>query len=221
MNLEYPIKVNYEWTDDYNTAYTWLQQLPELFAADFEVASKYTKRDKELFKYRLDHRKLSDEEYRVNLQALVSDGLSYPSLTEVTHLSVGWTDRDSKVIVCNNANIRNLVFRFLTETTSTQIWHNASFDFKHIFYNTGKLPKNYIDTQLLAKCILNDADSFKDRTGLKDLMAYAYGDWAISKENFTLEEMYDENMIRYAATDSPATYRLYQDILKDLNGWKI
>ena len=65
MNLEYPIKVNYEWTDDYNTAYTWLQQLPELFAADFEVASKYTKRDKELFKYRLDHRKLSDEEYRV------------------------------------------------------------------------------------------------------------------------------------------------------------
>ena len=52
-------------------------------------------------------------------------------------------------------------------------------------------------------------------------MAYAYGDWAISKENFTLEEMYDENMIRYAATDSPATYRLYQDILKDLNGWKI
>lgn len=113
------------------------------------------------------------------------------------------------------------MFKFLTETTSTQIWHNASFDFKHIFYNTGKLPKNYIDTQLLAKCILNDADSFKDRTGLKDLMAYAYGDWAISKENFTLEEMYDENMIRYAATDSPATYRLYQDILKDLNGWKI
>jgi DNA polymerase I-like protein with 3'-5' exonuclease and polymerase domains len=221
MNLEYPIKVNYEWTDDYSTAYTWLQQLPKLFAADFEVASKYTKRDKELFKYRLDHRKLSDEEYRVNLQALVSDGLSYPSLTEVTHLSVGWTDRDSKVIVCNSAAMRNLVFKFLTETTSTQIWHNASFDFKHIFYNTGKLPKNYIDTQLLAKCILNDADSFKDRTGLKDLMAYAYGDWAISKENFTLEEMYDENMIRYAATDSPATYRLYQDILKDLNGWKI
>lgn len=52
-------------------------------------------------------------------------------------------------------------------------------------------------------------------------MAYAYGDWAISKENFTLEEMWDENMIRYAATDSPATYKLYQDILSDLNKWKI
>ena len=40
MNLEYPIKDIYEWTDDYNIAYTWLQQLPELFAADFDVASK-------------------------------------------------------------------------------------------------------------------------------------------------------------------------------------
>lgn len=221
MNLAYPITVEYEWTNDYNTAYTWLKQLPDLFAADFEVASKYTEKEKELFKYRLNHRKLTDEEYRLNLQALVSDGLSYPSLTVVTHLSVGWSDRDSKVIVCNNDRIRNLIFSFLTTTDKKQIWHNASFDFKHIYYHTGKIPKNYIDTQLLAKCILNDADSFKDKTGLKELMAYAYGDWGISKENFTLEEMYDVNMIRYAATDSPATYKLYQDILQDLNGWKI
>lgn len=219
--LAYPIVVNYEWTTSYSLAAEWLEALPDLFAADFEVASKYTKREKEVFKYRLDHRKLSDEEYRLNLQALMSDGLSYPELTVVTHLSVGWSDRDSKVIVCNNDAIRELVFNFLVTTNKTQIWHNASFDFKHIFFNTNKIPKNYIDTQLLAKCILNDADSLRDRTGLKELMAYAYGDWGISKENFTLEEMYDESMIRYAATDSPATYKLYQDILQDLNGWKI
>lgn len=221
MDLEYPIKVNYEWTDKYDTAYDWLCELPELFAADFEVAAKFDVQSKQVFKYRLDHRKLTDEEYRINLQALLADGLSYPSLTQVTHLSVAWSDRDSRVIVCSGASVRNLVFDFLTTTTKTQLWHNASFDFKHIYFNTNKFPKNYIDTQLFAKCILNDADSFKDRTGLKDLMAYAYGDWAISKENFTLEEMYDENMIRYAATDTPATFRLYQDILRDLNGWKI
>lgn len=219
--MVYPIIVNYDYTNDYDTANQWLQELPDLFAADFEVASKYTAKEKEVFKYRVDHRKLTDEEYRLNLQALVSDGLSYPSLTVVTHLSVGWSDRDSKVIICDNDHIRNLVFSFLTTTTKRQIWHNASFDFKHIYYHTGKIPKNYIDTQLLAKCILNDADSLRDKTGLKELMAYAYGDWGISKENFTLEEMYDANMIRYAATDSPATYKLYQDILQDLNGWKI
>jgi hypothetical protein len=95
------------------------------------------------------------------------------------------------------------------------------FDFKHIFFNTKKLPKNFIDTQLLAKSILNDADSFRDRTGLKDLMAYAYGDWAVSKDDFTLEEMWEESMIRYAATDSCATVRLYKDILEDLGKWKL
>ena len=74
---------------------------------------------------------------------------------------------------------------------------------------------------LLARCILNDANGFKNNVGLKELMAYAYGDWAISKDNFTLEEMWDENIIRYTATDSPATYKLYQDILEDQNKWKI
>ena len=83
------------------------------------------------------------------------------------------------------------------------------------------LPSNYIDTQLLAKSILNDADSFKGRTGLKELMAYAYADWAISKEDFTLEEMWSESMIKYAATDSCACMLLYNDILESLNKWKI
>lgn len=70
---------------------------------------------------------------------------------------------------------------------------------------------------LLAKCILNDANQFKNDVRLKSLMAYAYGAWAIAKDNFTLDEMYDENMIKYSATDACATYKLYQDILKDQN----
>ena len=219
--MEYPIKVNYQYTNNMYRAKQWLDNLPDLFAADFEVSSKYTLEEKEVFKYRLDNNDLSFEERRLLLQKLSSNGLSHPSLTVITHLSVGWSDKDSYVIICDNNQIRKLVYNFLTTTFKTQIWHNCCFDFKHIFYNTGKIPINYIDTQLLAKSILNDANSFRDKTGLKDLMAYAYGDWAISKENFTLEEMWDENMIRYAATDSPATYKLYQDILSDLNKWKI
>ena len=219
--MEYPIKVNYQYTNNMYRAKQWLDNLPNLFAADFEVSSKYTLKEKEVFKYRLDNNDLSFEERRLLLQKLSSNGLSHPSLTVITHLSIGWSDRDSYVIICDNNQIRKLVYNFLTTTNKTQIWHNCCFDFKHILYNTGKIPINYIDTQLLAKSILNDANSFRDKTGLKDLMAYAYGDWAISKENFTLEEMWDENMIRYAATDSPATYKLYQDILSDLNKWKI
>lgn len=215
------IQVNYEYTNNLYKAKKWLQGLPNLFAADFEVASKFTAKEKEHIKYKLDNYHLKDESKRILLQQLTSNGLSHPSLTVITHLSVGWSDRDSYVIVCDNPAIRNLVYQFLITTPKQQLWHNAVFDFKHIFYHTGVLPSNYIDTQLLAKSILNDADSFKDRTGLKELMAYAYADWAISKEDFTLEEMWSESMIKYAAIDSPACFRLYQDILESLNKWKI
>lgn len=216
------IKVNYEYSDNAFKVSRWLEELPELFAADFEVASKFTAKEKEHLQIRLDTlHNLSFEEKRVLQQQIESDGLSHPSLTVITHLSIGWSDRDSKVIVCSNNKIRDIVYNFLINTNKTQIWHNATFDFKHIYYRTGYIPKNYIDTMLLARCILNDANGFKNNVGLKELMAYAYGDWAISKDNFTLEEMWDENMIRYAATDSPATYKLYQDILEDQNKWKI
>ena len=219
--MDTPIIVNYEYTNNLYKAKQWLSNLPDLFAADFEVASKYTKRQKDLIKHRLDNYKLSFEKERVLLQQLTSDGLSHPSLTVITHLSVGWTDRDSKVIVCDTERIRMLVLEFLISTEKEQLWHNSVFDFKHIFYHTGVLPSNYIDTQLLAKSILNDADSFKDRTSLKELMQYKYGTWAISKDDFTLEEMWNPATIEYSAIDSCATFGLYQDIQTDLAAWKI
>ena len=220
--MDTPIKVSYEYSDNAFKVSQWLEDLPDLFAADFEVASRFTAKEKEHLRVRLDTMKnLSFEERRVLQQKIESDGLSHPSLTVITHLSVGWSNRDSKVIVCSSDKIRDIVYDFLINTDKTQIWHNATFDFKHILYRTGYIPKNYIDTMLLARCILNDANGFKNNVSLKELMAYAYGDWAISRDNFTLEEMWDENMIRYAATDSPATYKLYQDILEDQNKWKI
>ena len=219
--MEYPIKVNYEYTNNLYKAKQWLDNLPELFAADFEVASRFTLKEKELIKYRLDNYKLTFEERRVLLQQLTSDGLSHPSLTYITHLSVAWSNKDSYVIICDSEPIRKLIFNFLSSCEKTQIWHNSVFDFKHIFYNTGLLPRKYIDTQLLSKCLLNDANPFRDLTGLKELMAYAYGDWALSKDMFTLENMWEENTIRYSATDSTACFKLYEDITLDLDKWKI
>ena len=218
--MEYPIAVNYEYTNNLYKAKQWLNNLPDLFAADFEVASKFTKKQKEVLKLRLENC-YNNEKQRILLQQITSDGLSHPSLTYITHLSIGWTDRDSYVIVCDTEQIRELILNFLITTNKLQLWHNSIFDFKHIKYHTNVIPLNYLDTQLLARSILNDADSFKDRTGLKELMSYAYGSWAVAKESFTLEEMWDENMLRYTATDPCATYKLYQDILEGLEQWKI
>lgn len=218
--MDYPISVEYEYTDNMYKARQILENLPDLFAADFEVSPRWTKQELKLIKLRYNAAK-DFETKRVLNQQLTADGLSHPSLTVITHLSLGISDRKAYVIVCSNHAVRQLVCHFLTQTDKTQLWHNTTFDFGHIYHEVGKLPKNYIDTQLLAKAILNDANGFKNKTKLKELMAYAYGEWAISKDNFVLEEMWDKNMIKYCATDSCATYKLYQDILEDQKKWKI
>ena len=221
--MDTPIVVNYEYTNNLYKAKQWLSNLPDLFAADFEAASKWTKQQKDILKFRLENNKLDDEERRIVLQQLTSNGLSHPSLTVITHLSVAWSEKDSYVIICENERMRQLVYNFLTNTDKVQIWHNSIFDFKHIRFHTGVLPKEYIDTQLISKCLLNDANSFRDRTGLKELMGYLYGDWALAKEEdtYSLENIWNPQMIKYAATDSPATYRLYQDIQEELQKWTI
>lgn len=212
-----PIKVNYEYTNNVYKASKWLERLPELFAADFEVASKFTKHNKNLFQYRLNHYdSLSFEERRLLNQYINSNGLSHASLTVITHLSVGWSDRDAYVIICDSNSIRNAVCNYLVSTKKQQLWHNCIYDFSRISYLTKHIPTNFIDTQLLAKTLLNNANSSKDDTRLKSLMAYAYGDWAISKDEFVQEEMWQENVIRYSATDACATYKLYTDIMEDI-----
>ena len=219
--MEYPIKVNYKYTNNTYKAKQWLDNLPDLFAADFETASKYTKKEKDTFMYRLQHNNLSFEEHRQLLQKYTSNGLSHPSLTVITHLSIADSYNNGYVIVCDSDSIRELICNFLVTTNKTQIWHNACFDFLRIYYITHKIPKQYIDTQLLSKSLLNNANPLKDKTGLKELMAYAYGDWAISKDEFTLEDMWKESTIRYSATDSCATYKLYEDIQAELKKWSI
>lgn len=215
------VTVNYEYTDNAYKALQWLNGLPDVFASDFEAASKYTLEEKEVLKFRLSQTKDKERTIWLN-QQIESDGLSHPSLTVITHLSVAWSDRDSYVIVCSNQKLRDIVYNFLVTTDKVQIWHNALFDFRHIIYHTGVIPKNYKDTMLLAKSILNNADSFKDRVGLKELMGWKYGDWALSKDDdYTLENMWNPRMLKYAATDSCACISLYNDIQEDLNEWQI
>ena len=220
--MEKIIGVKYAFTNSTYRVKRWLDELPDLIACDFEVASKFSKKEKDLFKLRLKQTKDTDKR-RVLEQHIESNGLSHPSLTVVTHFSVAWANDDTYVILCTNKAVREMVFRFLITTDKTQLWHNSTFDFKHLLYNTGQLPKNYIDTQLLAKSLLNDANSFRDLVGLKELMGYAYGDWALVKDEdrYTLENIKNPEMIRYSAIDAAATFKLYEDIQEELRAWKI
>lgn len=204
------MQINYEYTSNAYVAKRWLKELPSIFAADFEVASRFTATEKKNFQRMIeDNHKLSS----IYSKYIESDGLSHPSLTVITHLSLAWSHTNARIIICTTHNIRKLICNFLVSTDKTQIWHNSAFDFKHIYYLINSTPPNFIDTMFLAKCLLNNTDRSKARVSLKELMGWKYGAWGLSKDNqITLENMKDEKMLLYSATDTCATFSLYEDL---------
>jgi len=213
--MQATIKVNYQSTSNPFLAQKWLSALPDFFAADFEVANKYTEEQRIAFTHIVDTS--TDKLERITAQSkLDSNQLGHPSHNELTHLQVAWSESEAYVFILDNRSILNVILNFLIKTKSKQVWHNASYDFKYIQYLTGKFPINYEDTQILAKTILNHVDVFKARTGLKHLAGHRYGAWGISSDNFTKEQMYDPNVLLYAATDACATYWLWTEIQDNL-----
>ncbi len=211
MELPMNLQITYESTSDVNTAIGWLNNLVGLVAFDFEVGSKYTKAEKEKFK-ELITKETDKEVTRTLKQKMESDGLSHPSLTKVTHMSIGLSETEGKVIIFDSDEMLKKVMNWLVTTDVCQVWHNAAFDFKHVYYYTKQIPKNYEDTQLRAKCLLNHVDVWKANSQLKHLMGYKYGKWAVANTMFTRENIYDEALIKYAAIDACATYALWESI---------
>lgn len=209
--MQQSIQIDYKSTNRPHLAIKWLRELPDLFSADFECAVKYTESDIEQFKKELEN---EPTKYRaIELKSKLSaTALSHPSHTCLTHFSAASSDSDGFVLILDNERIAQVLLNFLVTTTKTQIWHNASFDFKHIHYYTGRMPLNYEDTQIRAKCLMNHVETWKANTGLKQLAGHIYGDWGISSDNFTIDQMHEDHVIKYACIDACATYWLYQAI---------
>lgn len=206
----------WDYTTDFDEAEQWLLDLEanhSIAAFDFETASRYTLSEKQRFTDTLSY---ASKWKRIQLQQKIdSDGLSHPSLSIPTHLSFATSRTKGRCIILTG-DLRSAVLQWLVDTDITQIWHNASFDFRHIRYHTGAIPRDYRDTQILAKTLLNHVDVFQAKSGLKELMFHEYGDWALSELPFTLENVLDERMIRYACIDASATVGLWDDIQSDL-----
>jgi len=214
--MEQAIKVNYKSTSNPYFALQWLRDLPDLFAADFEVALKYTPEELQSYKEELENEPTKQRSNELK-SILSATALDHPFHTCLTHFSCAWSDSDAFVLILDNDRIKTVLLNFLVNTDKTQIWHNASFDFKHLQYYTGKFPKNYEDSQIRAKCILNHVETYKARTGLKELAGKWYGNWGISSDNFTLDQMYEDHVLHYAAIDACATYKLYHSIGRHVN----
>ena len=144
-------------------------------------------------------------------------GLGHPSKETITHLALATSPNEAIVFIVDNPIMEKLLLNWLITTEIKQVWHNLSYDGKFIFHRTGMLPKDYEDTQLLAKTLLNHVDVFKANSGLKELAGHAYGTWAIAPDHFGIEKMRDEKVLKYAATDACATYYLWNQITEEID----
>jgi len=213
------VKVDYEYTSNPFTAIRWLNSLGPTAAFDFETASKYSTADKT--RYELELETSNDRaRKRILRQRISSTGLSHPSLSRLTHISFADCDNFARIIILDKPLITRRVLHWLTTTNRLQVWHNATFDFKFIYYYTGKFPRYYEDSQQLAKSVINHVNVWKANTQLKLLMGHKYGAWAVTADKFVQDNLFDEDLIKYAGYDAAATYSLWnaqQQYLKETN----
>lgn len=155
----------------------------------------------------------ADKRRAIELKAKLSaTALDHPSHTVITHCSIATSDNFAYVFILDNPQITNRVLNFLTTTKIKQVLHNASYDFRQIYFRVGKFPIDYEDTQIFAKTILNHVDVQQATTGLKELAGKWYGAWGISADNFSVAQMYEPHVLLYAATDACATLKLWYSI---------
>ncbi len=190
---------------------------PTIVGADFETSSKYSSAQKDEMKLQLEVTEPGSEEAIWLAQQIGSSGLSHPSLVRITHLSISISETES--FVCTISKDSEIaICEWLCETDIIQVWHNASFDLKLIYHRVKKFPKLFDDTQLMWYAILNHADSFQAKTGLKHLARKVYGDWGSGmKDNFNLESMHDPELIHYAGIDTCSTLFLYYEAMLHLD----
>ena len=211
--MQAPIEVDYSYSSVPYVIMNKLNSLPDTVACDFEAALRYTPEHLAEVRAYLDANPDLPKYQQTILRAkLKATALSHPYYVWVTHLSIAWSESESFVAILDKQSTRDLVFNWLVTTDRKQIWHNASFDFKHLHYRTNKFPPSFEDTQLLAKTLVNHVDVWRANTGLKELAGHRYGSWGVSSELFTLANLHDETLLKYAATDSCATYFLWEAI---------
>lgn len=214
MQVQYSIDVKYESTNDPVQAKKWIDSLPDLFAADFECAVRYSEDTIKQAKDDVKNLELPKKQRVLQQSIAKATALGHPSHCTITHCSIAISDREAYVFIIDSQEIADVVLDFLVETEKVQVWHNYCYDGRFIRYYGGGDAKNVEDTQVFAKTLVNHVEIVKAGVGLKQLAGHWYGDWGISADHFTIEQQYEEKVIKYAAIDACATFKLF-DYLKD------
>lgn len=211
------IHVDYE---VYSTVYSALQRLqsiPHTVSLDFETQSIYTIAEKSEAKELLKHPDIDRPTEKLCKLVSHSSGLSFPSITRITHMIIGTSSSHSIVIVITSPQMEQTLLNWIVTADHHFIIHNAGFDVKQIYVKTGQFPQSYDDTQLLAKTFINHVDIWKASVGLKELMGQYYDPrWAVSID-YDNEDLKDSTFLRYCAIDGASCYLLYTQLLEERN----
>ena len=195
-----------------------LDNLP-LLSFDTEVNSVYTtderKEAKELLKCCTED--MHGEDIRLSKLVANSSGLSHPKITKVTHFIFSISRDESIIFICRDMKTELLIWNWLAKYEGKLIVHNVGFDLKIMHDRTGKFPLDYEDTQLLAKCLINNADDWKAKTGLKHLMGQYYDPKWTEIGTYDVVNYKDKNFLRYCAIDGASTFKLWEDLKEFLD----
>lgn len=205
----------------YTTAYSALKalhKLPDTIAFDIETRSMYSNAEIQEAKDLLKEDNLSHTDRILCKLVASSSGLSYPSITRITHVNIAWSKSDALVIIISDLTMERTILKWLVSTERMMYIHNSTFDVKSVYVKIGQFIKNYEDTQLLAKCLINHADTWKANTGLKEIMGNYYDPrWTmLDTDGYTNENYKDEAFLRYCAIDSASTYYLWELLQKEI-----
>jgi len=213
------IEVSYE---VYSTPWFIRQKLAQLeehimLSFDTETRSVYSKEERKEAKLLLKNPKISLKNKKLSLQVVNSSGLSFPSLVTVTHFIFGISDCESVVLIAENMAVEMIIWHWLAKYEGLIIVHNSLFDLKLMYHRVKKFPKNYEDTQLLAKTFVNHVDIWKAKVGLKELVGDHYlPAWSLF-DTYEPKNLRDPKFLMYAATDGCATILLYEQLEEHIN----
>jgi len=196
-----------------------LTKIP-ILSLDLELQSIYSISEREEAKLLLKNniQNLTRDDMLLCKVVARASGLSHPSITKITHIIFGLSESESIIFIINDNKSRDLVLNWVINFKGKLLIHNTGFDLKIIHYHTNNFPKDFEDTQLLAKCLINHCDNWKANTGLKELMSSYYDPKWLMIESYDIQNYKDKAFLRYSAIDGAATFKLWeqlQEAIKD------
>jgi len=192
-----------------------LQQIPEL-SFDIETKGLYSKKERKEALALLNSNNIDLATHKLASVVSNNSGLSFPTLIETTHFIFGLDKATSIILIPDQASTEVLIWNWLKDYSGNLYIHNTLFDLKVMYSRIKALPKNYEDTALWVKTLINNSDSWKANVGLKELMGSYYDPaWTLIDE-YEPENLLDSKFLNYAAIDGAATFYLYELIKEKL-----